>query len=448
MNKSTDDNKLQATKLAPPPKNLPIYGRDKPEFVSYVAWSNYAAALEQKRFLFGVRRRDQRRNTLIVGRPGMGKTKLLQTMIRQDFAHGHGCLVLDFQGDLADLILGDVPESRIDDVVYLNPHDVRARLAMNPLANLPATYRQPFAASLVATYKGLYSESWSPALEYLLHNLLLAVLHHPNGTLRMAYEMLHSDSIRTEVAEEISDSRIGQFFQNDYPDWRDKHESAAVIPLMNMLRTTVLHPDLEDLCDTSFDHVELGESIRNKSIVIIRLQPEYLGDTNAVILANMFLGHIFAAMQQRGGKDIDTVGRDFPIYLDEHPRLQDNFVLNFIQSAGSRGLPCTIATRGLVGVDETSAQRLMNITDNIFCFRLFAEDAYRLKNETLPVFDTRDLQNLGKREMYCRIVIDDDLSVPFSAETLDVLPTPGAASAVDVKAASENSFGLPKEDVY
>lgn len=449
MNKNNGDNsKLQDTKLAPPPKNLPIYGRDKPEFTSYLAWSNYAAALEQKRFLFGVKRRDQRRNTLVVGRPGMGKSKLLQTMIRQDLAHGHGLMLLDFEGDLTELVLKDIPKKRVEDVVYLNPHNASSRLAMNPFANLPSTYIHPFAASMVSTLKGLYKESWSPTLEYLLHNSLLAALHHPAGTLRMAYDILTDDEYREEIAGELDNSAIGTFFSRDYPEWRDKHESTALIPLINILRNFVLHPDLEALADSRFDHVEIGESIDRQSIVIIRLQPEHIGDTNAALLANMFLGHIYASLQARGTKDLDNVAKDFPIYIDEHPRLDDSFLLSFVQAAGTRGAPCTLSTRGLVGVDDTSAQRLMNATDNIFCFRLFAEDAYRLKNEMLPVFDTRDLQYLGIREVYCRIVIDGELSAPFSAETLDVLPSPDAATKEEVLSASQSSFGLPDQGVY
>ena len=77
--------------------------------------------------------REQRlRHMHIIGTSGTGKTTLLQNLIKQDIEAGEGFAVLDPHGDLIDTILGMIPPSRVDDVVYfcadggvLTAHDAK-----------------------------------------------------------------------------------------------------------------------------------------------------------------------------------------------------------------------------------------------------------------------------------------------------------------------------------
>jgi len=73
--------KIQIIKYAPPPADLPMYGRVKPEETSFIGRTNYVAALEEKRFIFGIKRVDRRRHLYIIGKSGVGKTKLLELML-------------------------------------------------------------------------------------------------------------------------------------------------------------------------------------------------------------------------------------------------------------------------------------------------------------------------------------------------------------------------------
>ena len=48
--------KIQIIKYAPPPPELPIYGQIDPAEVSFLGRTNYVAALEEKKFVFGIKR--------------------------------------------------------------------------------------------------------------------------------------------------------------------------------------------------------------------------------------------------------------------------------------------------------------------------------------------------------------------------------------------------------
>ena len=69
-------NRVQIIKYAPPPPELPVFGKVKPEEVSFIGRTNYVAALEEKKFIFGFKRVDRRRHLYIIGKSGVGKTKL------------------------------------------------------------------------------------------------------------------------------------------------------------------------------------------------------------------------------------------------------------------------------------------------------------------------------------------------------------------------------------
>jgi ABC-type transport system involved in cytochrome bd biosynthesis fused ATPase/permease subunit len=88
-------NRVQIIKYGPPPPELPVFGKVKPEDVSFIGRTNYVASLEEKKFVFGMKRVDRRRHLYIIGKSGVGKTKLLELFLRQDVSYGHGLCLID-----------------------------------------------------------------------------------------------------------------------------------------------------------------------------------------------------------------------------------------------------------------------------------------------------------------------------------------------------------------
>ena len=104
--------KLQIIKYAPPPPELPIYGRVNAKDVSFIGRTNYVAALEEKKFIFGIKRVDRRRHLYIIGKTGVGKSKMLELMVRQDIAYGYGICLIDPHGDVIDSLMDFIPEEK------------------------------------------------------------------------------------------------------------------------------------------------------------------------------------------------------------------------------------------------------------------------------------------------------------------------------------------------
>src|SRR5439155_21995134 len=95
------------------------------------------------------------RHCHIIGTSGTGKSTLLFNLIRQDIENGEGVAVLDPHGDLIDRILGIIPESRIGDVVLVDPSDAEYSVGFNILSAHSELEKNLLASDLVAVFQRL-----------------------------------------------------------------------------------------------------------------------------------------------------------------------------------------------------------------------------------------------------------------------------------------------------
>jgi hypothetical protein len=192
-------NKIQLIKYAPPPPELPEFGKLPMEEVSFIGRTNYVAALEEKKYVFGIKRVDRRRHLYIIGKSGVGKSKLQELMVRQDIAQGHGVCVIDPHGEFIDEILDFIPENRIEDVCIIDPSDVDYPASFNPLANVDPTFKHQLTQGLIEVLEKQFGSNWTPRLEHVFRFTTLALLDYPYATMRGMISMLTDRNYRQKV---------------------------------------------------------------------------------------------------------------------------------------------------------------------------------------------------------------------------------------------------------
>jgi hypothetical protein len=119
-----------------PPDTLPIKGTLPDAELSLFGRTNYASGYSSVRYIFGIKRRDRRRHVYVIGKSGVGKTKMLEQLIRADIYFGQGVGVVDPHGDLIQAILDFIPQDRVDDVVLVDPTDREFPISFNPIAGV------------------------------------------------------------------------------------------------------------------------------------------------------------------------------------------------------------------------------------------------------------------------------------------------------------------------
>jgi hypothetical protein len=417
------DGKIHLIKYAPPPSKLPIYQRVDPREVSFFGHTNYEAALEEKKFIFGIKRTDRMRHMYIIGKRGVGKTKLTEALIRQDIAYGYGVCVIDPDGDLVSGVLDFIPEERIGDVLVIDPSDTQHPVAFNPLAGVEPELRHQVARGLVEIIERQFGNAWNPQIEYILRFACLALLDYPRASFKDFVTLIKDVDFRMEVAEHIQDEMVRRFWQHEFRAWADKYEAEAITPLVNKLWAFIANPFLKGIFTEQSNKVDFDSALAEEKVILINLAKGKIGDANASLLGSLCILKLQEAGMGRAG-DKQRKWRDFYLYIHEFQGLVTNTFLNFLAESRKYHIAQTISHQYTTQLDTDAFASVLGAVGTMVVFRVGGDDATRLERELAPVFSAKDMINLGMREFYIKMTIDGNAYDPFSAETLDLLEPP------------------------
>jgi hypothetical protein len=435
-------NKIQIIKFAPPPPDLPTLGRSDPADVTFIGRTNYVASLEEKRFVFGIKRVDRRRHMYIIGKSGVGKSKLQELMIRQDIAYGHGVCVIDPHGELIDDILNFVPENRIEDVCIIDPGDVAYPSSFNPLSNTDPTFKHQLTQGLIEVLRKQFGANWTPRLEHVFRFTVLALLDYPYATMRGMISMLTDRNYRQKVVEYIEDDMVKRFWAIEFADWSEKFDTDAIIPLVNKLGQFLSDPMLRNIFGQKENKIDLEKIMNEQKILMINLSKGKIGEENSSFFGAMFLTKIKQAGMARA--KLEPKDRhDFYLYVDEFQNIVTDTFENILSEARKYGLNLIVAHQYVGQLLPKVQQAVLGNIGSIISFRVGGDDAVKLKPEFAPIFDVKDMINLGVGEFYVKMTIDGESYDPFSAETLRVLPATHPSYRDRVIEASRRKYAIP-----
>lgn len=438
-------NRVQIIKYGPPPPELPVFGKVKPEEVSFIGRTNYVAALEEKKFIFGIKRVDRRRHLYIVGKSGVGKTKLLELMIRQDVSYGHGMCLIDPHGDVIEAMLDYIPKERIEDVCIIDPSDIDFPASFNPLANVDPMFKFQLTQGLIEVLQKQFGANWTPRLEHVFRFTCLALLDYPHATMRGMISMLTDRNYRQKVVEYITDDMVKRFFAIEFADWSEKFDTDAIIPLVNKLGQFLSDPLLRNIFGQKQNKIDISKLMNEKKLIFINLSKGRIGEENSSFFGSMFLTKIKQAGMERASIP-ESERTDFYLYVDEFQNVVTQTFENILSEARKYGLNLTIAHQYIGQIIPKVYQAVLGNVGSVISFRVGGEDAVKLKPEFAPLFDVKDMINLAVTEFYIKMTIDGESYDPFSAETLKVLPPPHPSYRAEIIAASRRKYSIPKGD--
>jgi hypothetical protein len=437
-------NKIQIIKYAPPPPDLPVHGSIHPKDVSFIGRTNYVAALEEKKFIFGIKRVDRRRHLYIVGKSGVGKSKLQELMVRQDIAYGFGVCVIDPHGEFIEDILNFVPENRIEDVCVIDPSDYEFPSSFNPLSNVDPTFKHQLTQGLIEVLKKQFGANWTPRLEHVFRFTVLALLDYPYATMRGMISMLTDRNYRQKVVEYIEDDMVKRFWAIEFADWSEKFDTDAIIPLVNKLGQFLSDPMLRNIFGQKTNKIDIEEMMNKQKILLINLSKGKIGEENSSFFGSMFLTKIKQAGMARAKLD-PKERHDYYLYVDEFQNVVTDTFENILSEARKYGINLTVAHQYMGQLLPKVQQAVLGNVGSIISFRVGGDDAVKLKPEFAPVFDIKDMINLGVGEFYIKTTIDGESYDPFSAETLRVLPPTHRSFHKEIIDASRRKYAIPME---
>ncbi len=371
--------------------------------------------------VFGIKRDDRRRHVYVIGKTGMGKTNTLETMAIQDIRNGEGVCVVDPHGEFAEKMLRAVPSGRINDVVYFNPADKEFPVAFNILESVDEDKKNLVASGMMGVFKKIWPDVWSPRMEYILNNTILALLDYPGSTMLGVNRMMFDKDYRKKVYPKIKDPVVKSFWINEFDKWEDKFRKEAVAAIQNKVGQFLSSSLIRHIVGQPKSTIDMREVMDARKILIVNLSKGRIGEDAMRLLGGMIVTKIqLAAM---GRVDMPEPERkDFYLYVDEFQNFVTESFANILSEARKYKLNLILAHQyinQLVFDNNTTVRdAIFGNVGTIISFRVGAEDAEHLEKEFEPIFMMNDIVNLAKYQVYLKLMIDGIAGDAFSATTL------------------------------
>lgn len=428
-------------KAGGPPQNLPTDPRD-PE-ISFFGHTNF----RENQVPFGIKRSDRRRHMYIVGKSGVGKSCLLQLLIRHDIEHGFGAAVLDPHGDLVDDILRSIPKHRVKDVVIFDPTDTNFPPSFNPLADVPVQFRMRVTQGLLEVFRKAYGAIWNDQMGHLLRHAILALLATPGTTLLSLRRMFLDDEFRRLVLEGLSDQAVRGFWVGEFQARRKEFQESAISPFLSRLGQVLASDILRNILGQPLNRFNFRELMDKRKIILMKLSKGIIGTDNAVLLGSIIVSRIFEASMSRA--DVRAEQRqDFYFYVDEFQNFASESFAEILSESRKYGLNVTMANQFLGQLPENIRRTLFGNVGNLLSFGVSSEDGAILAQEYQPKFSVEDCINLGARDFYLKMTINGNIQDTFSGRTLSMTYPPVTDNQSEqCRAHSRKEYSLPLSQV-
>ena len=366
---------------------------------------------------FGIRTDDRRRHLYIIGKTGMGKTNLLQNMAIQDIQNGKGIAFIDPHGEVAENLLDFIPKNRVNDVIYFNPADLDWPIAFNVMEQVAVEYRHLVASGLMGVFKKIWPDVWSARMEYILNNTILALLEYPGSTLLGINRMLSDAEFRDKIIEKVTDPVIRAFWVSEFSKYSQRYETEATAAIQNKVGQFISNPLIRNIVGQVQSSIDMRDVMDEKRILIVNLSKGRIGEDNSTLLGALIITKIQLAAMSR--IDIKEEQReDFYLYVDEFQNFATESFANILSEARKFRLSLTLAHQYINQMEEEVRDAVFGNVGTMVSFRIGAEDAEYMEKEFSPEFMAQDFVNLGKYDIYIKLMIDGLAGRPFSAKTL------------------------------
>lgn len=402
-----------------------------------------------KREPFGIRAVDRGKHVYVIGKTGMGKSTMLENLAIQDIQNGEGIAFIDPHGSTAEKLLDFIPYERLKDVVYFAPFDTDYPMGFNVMEDVGYDKRHLVVSGLMGAFKRIWVDAWSARMEYILQNVLLALLEYPGSTLLDVNRMLSNKPFRLAVVENISDPIVKAFWTEEFAQYTDRYTQEATPAIQNKVGQFVSNPLIRNIVGQPKSTFDLRKMMDEKKIFIVNLSKGRMGETNASLLGSMLTVKIYLAAMSRADESamrMQILPR-FYFYVDEFQSMMNDAFADILSESRKYKLALTLANQYIEQMEEKVRDAVFGNVGTLIVFRVGPFDAEVLKTVFEPTFLAEDLVGLGLGQIYLTLMIDGVGSPPFSAETLPPIDTPSVTYRNDVVTSSRAHFATPREDI-
>ncbi|HUP22074.1 MAG TPA: type IV secretion system DNA-binding domain-containing protein [Thermoanaerobaculia bacterium] len=367
---------------------------------------------------FGIRLQDRLSHLHAIGRTGTGKSTLLRVMAEQDLVHGQPFALFDPHGDLAAGVTLAAEERGVR-VRVLDGSPTAPGWAFDPLG-IPQGWDASLAsAGLVEVFRKVWADEWGPRLEHLLRHVVLTLMAS-GGRLADVPQLLTDRRYREELLRRVHDPVVLGFWRGEFDRYSPGFRSVVVAPLQNKVGALLADRRLRSILNGRRSALDVGQAVERGETLIFRLPKGQMGESTSALLGSLIVSHLVLAGLSRAGQP-SADRRPYFLYLDEFQTFATQMLVTLLAELRKYGMGAVLAHQYLGQLGPELEQAVLANAGTLITFRVGARDAATLARELAPVFESEDLLSLPNYHYYLKLLIDGEVSKPFSARSFGSL---------------------------
>ncbi len=324
-------------------------------------------------------------HTYVIGQPGTGKSRALESWIMRDIDAGRGVGVVDPHGDLFNNLLvrlSSKPEvwKRL---IIIDPTNPKWTVSFNPLKPMRDYPYERLATALTDVIIRMWNVNpgSAPRMIWLLTNSFVA-LSSLGLTLLDLPRFLGDRKFREGFLPQVENYEARMYFEHQFP----KTEGAVhqwITPVLNKVGRLIFDPDMR-LMMGGGTPLDFRQIIDDDRIVLVNIPKGILGESTSALLGAFIVSHLQKAALSRA----DSEGRaPFYLYLDEFQNYSAEIVQSILTETRKYRLSLTIAHQYLDQLSPDTRSAVLNSSGSIISFRVGYHDATQLVKEIFPAPD-------------------------------------------------------------
>jgi hypothetical protein len=298
----------------------------------------------------------------------------------------------------------------------------------------------------MAAFKKLFKDQFSARMEYILNNIILALLENDGQSLLGVNRMLTDKDFRKQIVSNVTDPTVKDFWEKEYANYTDRFAAEAAPAIQNKVGQFVANPLIRNIIGQQKTSFDIRKLMDEKKILIVNLSKGKVGEGNANLIGSLLITKIYLAAMSRadvGPYELEKLP-PFYFYVDEFQNFANESFASILSEARKYNLALTVAHQYVEQMEDEVKSAVFGNVGTMIVFRVGATDAEIFEKEFAPYFTMDDIVNLSAYQVYLRLMIDGVGSNPFSAKMLAPIQRPPISHEQAVIAYTRTTYGKPK----
>lgn len=403
----------------------------------------------------GLTEAERQKHMYIVGGTGNGKSTMLKYQIIQDIEAGKGLALIDPHGDLAEEILGYIPKSRANDVVYINPDDISHPVAINLLEIDKDIWgddllreKDQITESVVSVLRKSFSDNDSGGhrIEYILRNTIQTALTMDSPTIFTIFRLLNDPKFRKPVINNLEDHDLKMFWRTEIGKAGEMQRVKMSAGITSKIGRFLFSASARRMLEQESSSINFEKLMEEGKIIICNLSKGKIGEDTSALIGTTILAKLQLAALKRA-KQLSENRQPFYLYVDE---FQNFATMSFVQMLSEARKYKLFLTMAEQSISQQDRKQLVDIilanVGTVVCFRTGSPlDEQYLLPIFSPYIDIGEISNLPSYNFYAKIAAIEPQE-PVSGKTVIIPIEPNREIANLVILNSRKNFAKKHQE--